>query len=167
MARSGKDPGRLALVRYLGLAGLLIIADQFTKWLALTSLAFGERVPVIPGFFDLTLVFNRGAAFSFLAGADGWQRWLFTGIGVAAALFIVWLLTRHSGQRLFSLALALILSGAIGNVIDRLRLGQVTDFVLLYWRDWHWPAFNLADAAITCGAVLLIVDELLRVRRSR
>jgi signal peptidase II len=131
------------------------------------ALAFGERVPVIPGFFDFTLVYNRGAAFSFLAGAGGWQRWFFTGIGIAAAVFIVWMLARHGSQRLFALALSLILGGAIGNVIDRVWQGKVTDFVLLYWRDWHWPAFNVADMAITCGAALLILDEILRVRRSR
>ena len=121
----------------------------------------------MPGLFDLTLVYNRGAAFSFLAGASGWQRWFFTGLGVAAAIFIVWLLARHGTQRLFSFALALILGGAIGNVIDRVARGQVVDFLLVYWQRWHWPAFNVADSAITVGAVLLIVDEFRRVRRGR
>src|SRR5690606_22649468 len=130
-------------------------------------LAFGERVPVIPGFFDFTLVYNRGAAFSFLAGAGGWQRWFFTGLGIVAAVFIVWMLARHGSQRLFALALSMILGGAIGNVFDRVWQGKVTDFVLLYWRAWHWPAFNVAGMAITCGAALLILDEILRVRRSR
>jgi signal peptidase II len=131
------------------------------------ALDFGERVPVIPGFFDFTLVYNRGAAFSFLAGAGGWQRWFFTGIGIAAAVFIVWMLARHGSQRLFAFALSLILAGAIGNVIDRVIQGKVTDFVLLHWRGWHWPAFNVADMAITFGAALLILDEIRRVRRSR
>jgi signal peptidase II len=162
-SRSGSG----GLSRYLTLATVLIAIDQLTKWAAVTSLAFGQRVPVIPGFFDFTLVYNRGAAFSFLASAGGWQRWFFIGIGIAAAVFIVWMLARHGSQRLFSIALTLILAGALGNVIDRIWQGKVTDFVLLYWRDWYWPAFNLADSAITCGAALLILDELLRVRRSR
>jgi len=155
------------LGRHLGLAAALIALDQLTKWIAVRALDFGERVPVIPGFFDFTLVYNRGAAFSFLAGAGGWQRWFFTGIGIAAAVFIVWMLARHGSQRLFAFALSLILAGAIGNVIDRVWQGKVTDFVLLYWRGWHWPAFNVADMAITFGAALLIVDEIRRVRRSR
>jgi len=155
------------LSRYLTMAAVLIALDQLTKWAAVTSLSFGQRVPVIPGFFDFTLVYNRGAAFSFLASAGGWQRWFLIGIGVAAAVFIVWMLARHGSQRLFSIALTLILAGAIGNVIDRIWQGKVTDFVLLYWRDWYWPAFNIADASITCGAALLILDEVLRVRRSR
>jgi signal peptidase II len=155
------------LGRHLGLAAALIALDQLTKWIAVRALDFGERVPVIPGFFDFTLVYNRGAAFSFLAGAGGWQRWFFTGIGIAAAVFIVWMLARHGSQRLFDFALSLILAGAIGNVIDRVGQGKVTDFVLLYWRGWHWPAFNVADMAITFGAALLIVDEIRRVRRSR
>ncbi|MCM5572250.1 signal peptidase II [Burkholderiaceae bacterium FT117] len=158
-------PNRLG--RHLGLAAALIALDQLTKWIAVRALDFGERVPVIPGFFDFTLVYNRGAAFSFLAGAGGWQRWFFTGIGIAAAVFIVWMLARHGSQRLFAFALSLILAGAIGNVIDRVWQGKVTDFVLLYWRDWHWPAFNVADMAITFGAALLILDEILRVRRAR
>src|SRR5690606_27578612 len=96
--------------RHLGLAAALIAPDQFTKWIAVRLLGFGERVPVIPGFFDFTLVYNRGAAFSFLAGAGGWQRWFFTGIGIAAAVFIVWMLARHGSQRLFAFALSLILA---------------------------------------------------------
>lgn len=163
--RGGGAPGRLGY--HLGLAAVLVFADQFSKWIAVRALDFGERVAIIPGFFDFTLVYNRGAAFSFLASAGGWQRWFFTGIGLVAAAFIIWMLARHGSQRLFAFALTLILGGAIGNVIDRVLHGQVTDFVLLYWRAWHWPAFNVADMAITFGAVLLIVDELLRVRRSR
>jgi signal peptidase II len=167
-SRGNRGAGASSRLGYhLGLAALLVIADQLTKWIAVRALDFGERVAVIPGFFDFTLVYNRGAAFSFLAGAGGWQRWFFTGIGVAAAAFIIWMLARHGSQRLFAFALTLILGGAIGNVIDRVLHGQVTDFVLLYWRGWHWPAFNVADMAITFGAVLLVLDELLRVRRSR
>lgn len=153
--------------RWLWLAAAIVAVDQLTKFAILRSFSFGERLAVVPGLFDLTLVYNRGAAFSFLAGASGWQRWFFTGLGVAAAIFIVWLLARHGTQRLFSFALALILGGAIGNVVDRVAHGQVVDFLLVYWQRWHWPAFNVADSAITVGAVLLILDEFRRVRRGR
>jgi len=163
MAKGGSGTMR----RWLWLAAAIVAVDQLTKFAILRSFSFGERMAVVPGLFDLTLVYNRGAAFSFLAGASGWQRWFFTGLGVAAAIFIVWLLARHGSQRLFSFALALILGGAIGNVIDRVARGQVVDFLLVYWQRWHWPAFNVADSAITVGAVLLIVDEFRRVRRGR
>ncbi|HWS76127.1 MAG TPA: signal peptidase II [Quisquiliibacterium sp.] len=153
--------------RWVSLAVVVVLLDQLTKWLVTRSFSFAQRRPVIDGFFDLTLVYNKGAAFSFLAGAGGWQRWFFIGIGVAAALFILYLLWRHGSQRLFALGLALILGGAVGNVIDRVLHGHVVDFVLLHWRGLYWPAFNVADSAITVGAVLLVVDELLRVRRSR
>lgn len=153
--------------RWLGLAAAIVALDQASKFAVLQVFSFGERLTVLPGLFDLTLVYNRGAAFSFLAGASGWQRWFFIGLGLAAAAFIVWLLARHGTQRLFAFALALILGGAIGNVIDRVVHGQVVDFLLVYWQRWHWPAFNVADSAITVGAVLLIVDELRRVRRAR
>lgn len=153
--------------RWLWLAAAIVLADQLTKLAVVRSFAFGERLAVVPGLFDLTLLFNRGAAFSFLAGAGGWQRWFFTGLGVAAAVFIVWLLARHGSQRLFAFSLTLILGGAIGNVIDRIVRGQVVDFLLVYWQRWHWPAFNVADSAITVGALLLIVDEFRRVRRTR
>jgi len=155
------------LAGWLSLAALVIVLDQLTKWLVLGSFAFAERRPVIPGFFDLTLVYNTGAAFSFLAGAGGWQRWFFVGIGVAASLFIVHLLRRHGEQRPFALALTLILGGALGNVIDRLVHGKVVDFLLVHWRDLYWPAFNVADSAITVGAVLMVVDELRRMRSGR
>ena len=165
---SGHGPrGTAGPGAYLGLAALLVVVDQLTKWVAVDALDFGQRVPVIPGFFDFTLVYNRGAAFSFLAGADGWQRWFFTVVALVASGVIVWLLHRHRGQPLFSFSLALILGGAIGNVIDRVLQGQVTDFVLLYWQGWHWPAFNVADMGITVGAVLLVLDELLRMRRAK
>jgi len=163
MAKGGSG----AMKRWLWLAAAIVFVDQLTKFAILRSFSFGERLAVVPGLFDLTLVYNRGAAFSFLAGASGWQRWFFTGLGVAAAIFIVWLLARHGTQRLFAFALALILGGAIGNVIDRVARGQVVDFLLVYWQRWHWPAFNVADSAITVGAVLLILDEFRRVRRGR
>ena len=163
MAKGGSG----ALQRWLWLAAAIVVVDQLSKFAILRSLSFGERIAVVPGLFDLTLVYNRGAAFSFLAGASGWQRWFFTGLGIAAAIFIVWLLARHGSQRLFAFALALILGGAIGNVIDRIAHGQVVDFLLVYLQRFHWPAFNVADSAITVGAALLIVDELRRVRRGR
>jgi len=146
---------------------VVIVLDQIAKIAIARSLSYGERKPVVHDFFDLTLLFNKGAAFSFLADASGWQRWFFTAIAVVAVAFIVFMLARHSAQRLFSFALALIAGGALGNVVDRLLHGHVVDFLLFYHRDWSFPAFNVADSAITVGAVLLVVDELLRVRRAR
>ncbi len=154
------------LVPWLGLSALVIASDQLSKSEIERRFVLGERLNILPS-FDLTLLYNRGAAFSFLSTEAGWQRWLFTVIGVAAALFIVRLLARHGGQRLFALALALILGGALGNVIDRIEHGRVVDFLLFYWRDWYFPAFNMADSAITVGAILLVCDELWRVRRAR
>jgi len=126
----------------------------------------GDSHPVT-SFFNLVRVHNHGAAFSFLASSGGWQRWLFTGIGIGAAVLIIWLLRSHPGQKLFAFALASILGGALGNVIDRLLHGYVVDFLDFYWKNWHFPAFNIADSAITLGAICLILDELLRVRRGR
>jgi len=113
------------------------------------------------------LTYNKGAAFSFLASAGGWQDTFLTIVGLAASAFILYLLSRHGHQKLFSCALALILGGAIGNVIDRIVYGHVIDFLDFHWGGWHWPAFNLADSAIVAGAGLLILDELLRVRRAK
>ena len=158
---------RAGFAKWLALALALVLADQITKQATLLAFRTGERLTIIPGFFDLTLLFNRGAAFSLLADAGGWQRWLFICIGFAATAFIGWMLWQHGSQRLFSFALSLILGGAIGNVIDRVLRGEVVDFLLFYWRGWHFPAFNVADSAITIGAALLIIDELLRVRRGR
>ena len=154
------------MLPWLGLALLLLLADQFTKVLILGYYQLGDGVQVT-SFFNVVRVHNTGAAFSFLAGAGGWQRWFFTGIGVLAALFIVWMLKSHSGQKLFSFALSCILGGAIGNVIDRSLYGYVVDFLDFHYAGWHFPAFNVADSAITIGAVCLILDELMRVRRGR
>ena len=159
--------GTNRLAGWLMMAAALVLLDQLSKFAILHSLRFSQRLPVISGVFDRTLVYNTGAAFSFLAGAGGWQRWLFTGIGAAAAGFIGWLLWRHGSQKLFAFSLTLILAGALGNLIDRIRLGKVVDFLLVYHHPWYFPAFNLADSAITVGAALLIIDELRRVRRSR
>ena len=155
-----------SMLPWLGLALILLIADQFTKVLILGSYRLGDST-TITSFFHIVRAHNTGAAFSFLAAASGWQRWLFTGIGIAATLFIVYLLRTHPGQKLFSFAMACILGGAVGNVIDRLLHGYVVDFLQFHWRGWYFPAFNVADAAITVGAVCLVLDELLRVRRSK
>lgn len=166
MAARGTTAGG-GMLPWLGLALILLIADQITKTLILGAYRLGDAT-YITSFFNIVRVHNTGAAFSFLAAASGWQRWFFTGIGVAAALFIVWMLRSHAGQRLFSFALACILGGAVGNVVDRLMHGYVVDFLQVHWDNrWYFPAFNLADAAITIGAACLILDELLRVRRTR
>ena len=154
------------MLPWLGLALILLIADQFTKVLILGYYRLGDAT-TITSFFNIVRVHNTGAAFSFLASAGGWQRWFFTAIGVAAALFIVWMLKSHPGQKLFSFALACILGGAVGNVIDRTLYGYVVDFLDFHYAGWHFPAFNIADAGISIGAVCLILDELLRVRRAK
>ena len=149
--------------RWYALAGLVIGLDQLSKWLVLESLRFGESVYVAP-FWNWVLTYNPGAAFSFLANESGWQRHLFTAIGLLAALYILFLIRSNSSQRLFCWALALILGGALGNVIDRLVWGQVIDFLDFHYHAAHFAAFNLADSAITLGAALFILDELRRVK---
>jgi len=167
MARANTSANRDGgMLRWLALALLILIADQFTKVLILGYYRLGDST-TITSFFNIVRVHNSGAAFSFLASASGWQRWFFTVIGIGAAIFIIWLLRSHAAQRLFSFSLACLLGGAIGNVIDRLLHGYVVDFVQLHYGGWYFPAFNVADAAITTGAIGLILDELLRVRRGR
>lgn len=151
---------------WLGLAAILLMIDQFTKVLIVGFYHLGDATHVT-SFFNVVRVHNYGAAFSFLAGAGGWQRWFFMGIGIVAAVVIVWMLKSHAGQKLFAFAMACILSGAIGNVIDRVMYGYVVDFLDFYWGGWHFPAFNVADSAITVGAACMILDEFLRVRRGR
>lgn len=147
------------MLRWLLIAAVVVILDQTTKHAAVAMLA--ERPPLeVTPFFNLLLVYNRGAAFSFLAGAAGWQRELFTGIAIVASVWIVYLLRRYPRQSLFCLALSLILGGALGNVIDRLSIGAVVDFLDFHAYGRHWPAFNVADSAISCGAALLIWDGL-------
>ena len=163
---SAKKSSLQKLAPWLGLAAAIVAADQLSKVAIERVFSYGDVHPVT-GFFNLVLTYNKGAAFSFLASASGWQKQFFIAIGLLASLAIVYLLARHGTQRLFSLALAMILGGAIGNVIDRIAHGHVIDFLDFHWRGWHWPAFNVADSAIVCGAALLIVDELLRVRRSK
>jgi len=154
-----------SLLLWLGLAAVVLLADQFTKILILGYYQLGDSTEVT-GFFNVVRVHNAGAAFSFLSDASGWQRWLFVGIGAVAMVLIVWMLRSNPTQRLFSAALALILGGAVGNVLDRLLYGYVVDFIDVHWAGWHFPAFNVADSAITLGAAALILDELLRVRRA-
>ena len=153
-----------SLVPWLGIATIIILFDQITKITIAKTFAYAQ-VKAITSFFNLTLVYNKGAAFSFLAAESGWQRYLFTALGIGAALVIVFLLKRHAGQRLFCWALALILGGAIGNVIDRMLYGHVIDFLDFHTTGWHFPAFNVADSAICIGAALFILDELRRVNR--
>ncbi|MDM0114201.1 signal peptidase II [Variovorax sp. J22R133] len=166
MARSRPSGGSQGIWPWLGIALIIVIVDQFTKTLILGYYQYGDQT-VVTSFFNIVRAHNTGAAFSFLADASGWQRWMFTGIGVAAAAFIIWMLKSHAGQKLFSLSMALILGGAIGNVIDRMMHGYVVDFLDFHWGTQHFPAFNVADSAITLGAVFLILDELRRVRRAR
>ena len=147
------------MLRWLALSLAVIAADQASKLAILARFALHESVE-IASFFNVVLVYNRGAAFSFLAGASGWQREFFIGIALAASAWVIYLLRKHRGETLFCFSLALILGGAIGNVIDRLRYGAVVDFLDFHVYGYHWPAFNLADSAITCGAVLLVWESL-------
>jgi signal peptidase II len=147
-------------MRWLAVAGAVFAADQATKFVAAENL-LGRTITVIPGFFDLVLVHNTGAAFGFLNEAGGWQNVFFVAVAVVVSAVLVYLLGRMDrGDRITAWALSLILGGALGNLVDRLRLGYVIDFVDWYYRGWHWPAFNIADAAITVGAALLVLDAL-------
>ncbi len=143
---------------WFALALLLVVLDQLTKYWISASFNYGEA-RAVTGFFNLVLTHNQGAAFSFLASAGGWQRGFFIVIALAAIVLISVLLVRHRGEILFCLSLALILGGAVGNVIDRIALGYVVDFLDFHVAGWHWPAFNLADSAITVGAALMIADS--------
>ncbi len=156
--------GVRGLLPWLAIAAAVVVLDQATKAIVQSALAPGERVPVIP-FLDLVLVFNTGAAFSFLADASGWQRGFFVAVALGASALIVHLLRRHTEERLFCTGLGLILGGAIGNLWDRIVLGHVVDFVLLHAHGYHFPAFNVADSAITVGAALLIWDGVFGARR--
>lgn len=162
---AGKNTGSASLAQWLLIAAVIILADQFTKILVIGAFRLGDVHPVT-GFFNLVRAHNYGAAFSFLHTASGWQRWFFLGLGLAAAAFITWMLRRHGQQRMFAWALTLILGGALGNVIDRAIHGYVVDFIQVHAGGWYFPAFNIADSAITIGAILLILDELRRVRRT-
>jgi len=150
----------MLMLKWSWVSLLVIILDQLTKLWASSALSYGEPVAVVP-FFNLTLMHNTGAAFSFLSDAGGWQRWFFALVAlVISAVILVWLKRLPSEKVLLALALALVLGGALGNVWDRIYLGYVVDFIDVYYNNLHWPAFNLADSAIFIGAVLLIIDSL-------
>jgi signal peptidase II len=145
--------------KWLSIAAIVLILDQATKYIVARTFQLHEAMEITP-FFNLVLVYNRGAAFSFLSDAAGWQREFFMAIALAASAWIAWLLRKHASDTLFCLALSLVLGGALGNVIDRALIGAVVDFFDFHAFGYHWPAFNVADSAITCGAVLLIWDAL-------
>ncbi|MCS0807481.1 signal peptidase II [Massilia agilis] len=154
-----------SLMPWLGIAFIVILLDQLTKITITTLFMHGEE-KTITSFFNLVLAYNEGAAFNFLSNQGGWQRYLFTAIAIGAVGFILYLLRRAAGQRLFCWALALIMGGALGNAIDRLAYGHVIDFLDFHWEGFgHFPAFNIADSAITIGAILFIFDELRRVNK--
>ena len=169
MARNSSSTPSLAL--WLGLAAIVILADQVTKTLIMGAMQLGDSRPVT-SYFNIVRAHNAGAAFSFLAGASGWQRWFFIGLGTLASAFIVWMLRGHPTQKLFCFAVSMIMGGAMGNVIDRLLHSYVVDFLQFrfgflepLFQGGYFPSFNIADSAITLGAMSLIVDEILRVRR--
>ena len=146
--------------RWYLLAGLVVISDQLTKHWVSSVFTYGETLELLP-FLNLTLVHNLGAAFSFLSDAGGWQRWFFAVVSsVVSIVLVVWLHRLPKGQYLLATALALVLGGALGNLWDRVLLGYVIDFIDVYYQQYHWPAFNVADSAITLGAVLLIIESL-------
>jgi signal peptidase II len=148
------------LNRWLALSALVIVLDQLAKYAITRHFQLNEALEIAP-FFNLVLAHNQGAAFSFLHDAGGWQRWFFSAIAVIASVWIVWLLRSHKEQKLFSFALAFIMGGALGNLIDRVAYGYVVDFLDFHWDTYHFAAFNLADSAITCGAGLLLLDSFL------
>lgn len=151
--------------KWLALALAVLILDQLTKYAIKATFALHEMVEITP-FFNMVLVYNKGAAFSLLADAAGWQRGLFIAIALTASVWIAWLLRKYAAETLFCLALSLILGGAVGNVIDRVLYGAVVDFLDFHAFGMHWPAFNVADSAISCGAVLLIWDALKPKRKT-
>ena len=149
----------LPLLRSLAIATLVLLLDQLSKWSALSNLKLGITEEVLP-FMNWLLLLNPGAAFSFLAQSSGWQRWFFTILGLAASLYILWLLRKNQSDKILSWALSLILGGALGNVLDRIMFGAVVDFIDLHYGNWHWPAFNIADSAISIGAALIVFSDL-------
>lgn len=154
------DASRFGRLAWLWLAVLVFVLDQGSKQIVLQVLEYGQRVAVIDGYFDWVHVYNRGAAFSFLAGESGWQRWLFAAIAIGvSAVLVVWMKRLKADETWLAIALAMVLGGALGNLYDRVVLGHVVDFILVHWRDvHHFPAFNLADSGITVGAVMLALD---------
>ena len=172
MAARRSGAGGIGMGVWLGLAAIVILFDQITKTLIVGSFQTGETRRVTD-FFNLVLAYNPGAAFSFLSDASGWQRWFFVGLGLVASGAIVWMIRQHPAQKLFCFAVSLILGGALGNVIDRILRGAVVDFLQFHFSllapifpGGFFPSFNVADSAITLGAICLVLDEILRVRRS-
>jgi signal peptidase II len=144
----------------LWISALVIVCDQWTKWFVVSALVPHQPVAVAP-LINLTLTYNTGAAFSLLSQASGWQRWFFAAVaGIVSVVIIYWLRKTPGEERLTAFSLALILGGAVANAYDRVMLGHVIDFIDVYVNDWHWPAFNVADSAITVGAVLMIIDTI-------
>ncbi|MEY3695013.1 MAG: hypothetical protein RL083_838 [Pseudomonadota bacterium] len=152
------------LLLWLGIAVIVVLLDQVSKITMSRLLVYGQSEMITP-YFNLVMVYNQGAAFSFLANSGGWQRWFFSGLAFVVSLAIIWMLHKNTTQRLFCWALTLILGGAVGNLIDRLLYGHVIDFLDFHIGTLHWPAFNVADSAITVGAALFVLDELRRVNR--
>jgi len=153
------------MLRLLWLSLLVVVLDQLSKFWIMASFQDYEVLRIWP-VFNLTLVYNTGAAFSFLSDAGGWQRWFFVVIGVVvSAAMVIWLARLQERERLTGYGLALVVGGAVGNLIDRIWLGKVVDFLQWHWQDWYWPSFNVADSAITLGVVLLLIDGLLAGRR--
>ncbi len=152
--------GRFGRLGWLWLSVLVVVLDQATKWYFENTLELYQQIVVIPNYFSWTLAYNTGAAFSFLADSSGWQRWLFALIAIVVSLaLMVWLKRLGRADTWLAIALALVLGGAIGNLYDRIVLGHVIDFVLVHWeKRWYFPAFNLADSAITVGAIMLALD---------
>lgn len=165
---AGQQKDRWGALRWLWLSAAIVVADQLSKWLVVTALQLYDRIQLLP-VFAITRMHNTGAAFSFLASAGGWQRWFFIMIAAAVtALVCVWLRRMpRSGQGWLAASLALIVGGAIGNVIDRVFRGHVVDFISVHWDRWFFPAFNVADSAITVGAVLLLIESLFEGRKKR
>ncbi len=152
------------LLLWLGIAVIVVLLDQVSKITMSRLLEYGQSEMITP-YFNLVMVYNQGAAFSFLANSGGWQRWFFSGLALVVSLVLIWMLHKNTTQRLFCWALTLILGGAVGNLIDRLLYGHVIDFLDFHIGTLHWPAFNVADSAITVGAALFVLDELRRVNR--
>jgi signal peptidase II len=152
------------LLLWLGIAVIVVLLDQVSKITMSRLLLYGQSEMITP-YFNLVMVYNQGAAFSFLANSGGWQRWFFSGLAFVVSLVIIWMLHKNTTQRLFCWALTLILGGAVGNLIDRVLYGHVIDFLDFHIGALHWPAFNVADSAITVGAALFVLDELRRVNR--
>ncbi|MCB1869510.1 MAG: lipoprotein signal peptidase [Gammaproteobacteria bacterium] len=155
------------MLRWLWLSLVVVIFDQVSKQLVESNFLVFEVEPVLP-YLNLTLVYNEGAAFSFLSDQDGWQRWFFILIGLMVSLvLIIWISRLAANQRLGAVALSLVVGGALGNILDRLFFGHVVDFIDLYYGDWHWPAFNVADSAITLGVILMLVQTVREEYRGR